>query len=181
VSFERILASIHPITFSCYTSWFEFGEAFDYYLTTLENLSMLTYNVIHSAGQIYDTFYFTFKHHNTYGDVSKTGSEADLADWWYKLGIYYGTATFLIFYTPPTIKPFDPLEEYTGLNNGAHIDFYDDDSDDDFDVDGERPNNYPGPKDTTAPTDKPSTPTTPANATPVPSGTTDAKAKLFLM
>jgi len=37
------------------------------------------------------------------------------------LGIYYGTTVFLVFYTPETIEPFDPLEEYTGLENGEHL------------------------------------------------------------
>ena len=32
----------------------------------------------------------------------------------------------MIFYTPPSVDPFDPLEEYPGLDNGAHIDYYDD-------------------------------------------------------
>lgn len=125
VSFEKILASVHPITYSCYSSWFEFGQAFDYYLTTLEDFSMLSYNVIHQLGNIYDTIHFTIKHHKAFSDVTEKGTEAEITDWWYKLGIYYGTATFLIFYSPPTVEPFDPLEEYTGLNNGAHIDFYD--------------------------------------------------------
>ena len=56
-----------------------------------------------------------------------TGSDEEIEDWWYKLGIYWGTATFVIFYSPPTVDPFDPLDEYTGLDNGAHIDYYDDD------------------------------------------------------
>ena len=49
-------------------------------------------------------------------------SEAEQAEWWFKLGIYYGTATFLVFYTDEDIEPFDPLKEYTGLENGDHLD-----------------------------------------------------------
>lgn len=48
-------------------------------------------------------------------------TEAEQADWWFKLGIYYGTTTFLVFYTDEQIEPFDPLEEYTGLENGDHL------------------------------------------------------------
>lgn len=48
-------------------------------------------------------------------------SDTDAANWWFKLGIYYGTTVFLVFYTPETIEPFDPLEEYTGLENGEHL------------------------------------------------------------
>ena len=55
------------------------------------------------------------------------GSDEEIEIWWYKLGIYFGTATFLVFYSPPTVSPFDPLEEYEGLDNGAHLDYYDDD------------------------------------------------------
>ena len=38
-------------------------------------------------------------------------SEADQANWWFKLGIYYGTATFLLFYTDTDMTPYDPLNE----------------------------------------------------------------------
>jgi len=62
-----------------------------------------------------------------YDDVKTHGTDEEIEEWWYKLGIYYGTATFLLFYSPPTVSPFDPLEEYTGLDNGAHLDYYDDD------------------------------------------------------
>ena len=46
-SFEGFLRAVHPITFSCYTSVSEFSMAGDYYVQTLENFSMLSYNVIH--------------------------------------------------------------------------------------------------------------------------------------
>ena len=49
-------------------------------------------------------------------------SESEVANWWFKLGIYYGTTTFLMFYTPEEHDPYDPLEEYTGLGNDDHLD-----------------------------------------------------------
>ena len=49
-------------------------------------------------------------------------TEAEVANWWFKLGIYYGTTIFLVFYTPDDIEPYDPLDEYTGLENGDHLD-----------------------------------------------------------
>lgn len=127
ISAEDVLASVHPIAFSCYYSVHEFGDAADYYFLTLQDFSLLSYNVIHEGGKLYDTIFFLRKHHKAYDDLKVTGSEEEIEDWWYKLGIYYGTATFLIFYSPPTVSPFNPLEEYEGLDNGAHIDYYDDD------------------------------------------------------
>ena len=34
ISAENILASVHPITFSCYESLFEYGDTADYYMET---------------------------------------------------------------------------------------------------------------------------------------------------
>ena len=36
-------------------------------------------------------------------------TEAEQADWWWSLGMYYGTVVFLVFYTPEEITPYDPL------------------------------------------------------------------------
>ena len=116
------MRTVHPITFSCYTSVSEFGTAGEYYAETLENFSMLSYNVIHQMGPLYDTLYYTLKHQKTYANMTETYTEAEQTNWWFKLGIYYGTATYLLFYTPPTIDPFDPLTEYAGLDSGAHLD-----------------------------------------------------------
>jgi hypothetical protein len=127
LSAEDVLASVHPIAFSCYYSGHEFGDAADYYLLTLKDFSLLSYNVIHEGGKLYDTIYYLRKHQGEYTRIKREGTDEERAQWWYKLGIYYGTATFLVFYSPPTVDPFDPLEEYQGLDNGAHLDYYDDD------------------------------------------------------
>ena len=58
MSAEDVLASVHPIAFSCYYSLHEFGDAADYYFLTLKDPSLLSYNVIHEGGKIYDTMYF---------------------------------------------------------------------------------------------------------------------------
>ena len=126
LKFEDILESVHPIAYSCYFSIAEFGNALDYYLLTIEHFNLLMYNLIHHSGKIYDTVYYLINHHKSYDLLSETASDEELQTWWFKLGIYYGTATFLVFYTPPSVDPFDPLEEYPGLDNGAHIDYYDD-------------------------------------------------------
>lgn len=45
-------------------------------------------------------------------------NEDDQADWWFKLGIYYGTVVFLIFYTPIEVNPENEAPgDYTGLEN----------------------------------------------------------------
>jgi len=61
-SAENVLASIHPITYSCFTSAFEIGEAADYYVDSFADIKMIAYNIVHSLGNIYDTIYFLIKH-----------------------------------------------------------------------------------------------------------------------
>ena len=39
ISFENVLASVYPITFSCYTSIFEFGDTADYYMSTFTDVN----------------------------------------------------------------------------------------------------------------------------------------------
>ena len=62
VSFEEVLESVHPITFSCYESVFEFGNTADYYMETLSNFSKVSYNLIHKLGDIYDTIFYLTRH-----------------------------------------------------------------------------------------------------------------------
>ena len=117
---------MHPICFACWSSTEELEDALDYYSLTIHNASLLLYNLVHHAGKIYDSIFYLVAHHKAFDQVADAGTEGDVENWWYKTGIYYGTLTFLIFYTPPKVDPFDPLEAYPGLDNGAHIDYYDD-------------------------------------------------------
>ena len=48
-------------------------------------------------------------------------TEGEVSNWWFKLGIYYGTTVFLVLYTPDDFQPYDPLDEYTGLSDGDHL------------------------------------------------------------
>ena len=48
-------------------------------------------------------------------------TDSEATNWWFKLGIYYGTTVFLVFYTPEEMDPYDPLSEYTGLSDGDHL------------------------------------------------------------
>ena len=113
-AFENILASVHPISFSCYSSVDEFSDTWAYYLETFEDFSKISYNLVHKMGNLYDTIYYLRKHQQTFS-LLKDLSDAEIANWWFKEGIYYGTITFLMFYTPNEIEPYDPLDEYTGL------------------------------------------------------------------
>jgi len=36
--------------------------------------------------------------------------EARKEDWWFRLGIYYGTLLNLMFYTPEDYLEFDPIQ-----------------------------------------------------------------------
>ena len=82
--------------------------------------------MVHKAGKIYDTIFYLRKHQNDNKDLDDM-TQAEQADWWWSLGMYYGTVVFLVFYTPEEITPYDPLSEYTGLPNGDHIYGSDDD------------------------------------------------------
>lgn len=93
-SFENILGSVHPITFSCYESTYEFGATGDYYADTFQDFSKVTYNLIHKLGSIYDTIFYLTRHQEKYSDLESL-TEAEQMNWYFKLGIYYGTATFL--------------------------------------------------------------------------------------
>lgn len=120
-AFEAILASVHPITYSCYSSVDEFGETSDHYMETFSSFSKITYNLVHKLGNIYDTIFYLLQHQQKYSLLAEE-SEEEAANWWFKLGIYYGTTTFLMFYTPEEHDPYDPMDEYTGLGNGDHLD-----------------------------------------------------------
>ena len=77
VSATDVLASVHPIAFSCYYSVSEFGDAADYYLLTLQDAGLLSYNIIHEGGRLYDTISFLVKHQKTYKEMSETGTDEE--------------------------------------------------------------------------------------------------------
>ena len=116
VSFENILASAHPITFSCYMSLFEFESTASYYLETMSDFHKVLFNLVHKLGKLYDTIYFLTKHsqeHDT--DEFNALDDSSKQNWWFKLGIYYGTVVYLLFYSPYEIDPYDPLAEHNGI------------------------------------------------------------------
>jgi len=115
-SFEAILGSVHPLLNSCYLGVFEYGQVAVHYKTTFTDFSHFFYNVIHSAGNTYDTIFYLLKHQKTRGDLAKMDGAAQRS-WWFKLGIYYGTATHLLFYSGYSADPYDAYLETTGLQN----------------------------------------------------------------
>ena len=58
ISVENVLASVHPITFSCYYSVYEFGTTGDYYMETIVDFQKISFNLVEKLGQIYDTIFF---------------------------------------------------------------------------------------------------------------------------
>lgn len=98
VSAENVLAAIHPITFSCYHSLFEFGETADYYSASFSDFNKVSYNLIHKLGKIYDTVYYLTKHQQSYPELVDM-TRAEVGQWWFETGLYYGTTVFLVFYT----------------------------------------------------------------------------------
>lgn len=119
-SAENVLAAVHPITYSCYHSVGEFGETGNYYMDTFNDFSKISFNLIHKLGNIYDTVYFLTKHQSKFDSIGDM-TEGEVSNWWFKLGIYYGTTVFLVLYTPDDFQPYDPLDEYTGLSDGDHL------------------------------------------------------------
>ena len=131
-SFESILRSLHPITFSCYHSVFEYGDVGIMYYEAIADGLQLLYNIIHKLGNIYDCTFFLVKHHrntpfkveNAEGEKVKVVMpslediaeddvvareeaqaiidqyEKDKEEWWFKLGIYYGTLVYLFLFVP---------------------------------------------------------------------------------
>lgn len=112
--------------------------AVTYYETMADGLQLL-YNIIHKLGNIYDCVYFLVQHHKEApfddkpidgetievilddsgdgedGTVSEVDAfefyEDEKEDWWFKLGIYYGTLINLFFYTPEDYVPYNPHED----------------------------------------------------------------------
>ena len=104
ISVENVLASAHPITFSCYHSVGEFGVTGDVYVSTLKSAQKIGFNVVEKAALIYDTIFFLTLHHEKAVNLGEMNDD-EQADWWFKLGIYYGTCIFLIFYTEAEVDP----------------------------------------------------------------------------
>lgn len=51
---KSMLQTVNPLTFGCYYSLFEYGQIVKDYFSTMGNIDMLFYNVIHHLGNIYD-------------------------------------------------------------------------------------------------------------------------------
>merc|ERR1712038_991895 len=128
VSFENILGSLYPITYACYHSAFEYGEIGIIFGETLIDGLQLLYNMIHKLGNIYDCVYFLVKHHKAHPFKSEVYEkeleeyEATKEEWWFKLGIYYGTLINLLLYTPEDWVEFDPTEDIENVVVDVDID-----------------------------------------------------------
>lgn len=152
ISFENILSSLFPITFSCYHSAFEYADIGIVFGETLIDGLQLLYNMIHKLGNIYDCIYFLVKHHKNhpFGSDDEEGEEGDPEDaveekeidleamsdeeraeyelefeaynarkeeWWFKLGIYYGTLLNLLLYVPADWVDYDPTLDVANVVN----------------------------------------------------------------
>lgn len=67
-AFEHILASVYPITFSCYHAVFDFKDVTTMYILTFDSWERVTYNLMHKFGEFFDTFWATVAHHRAYKD-----------------------------------------------------------------------------------------------------------------
>lgn len=76
-TFESILGSLHPITFSCYHSVFEYGDVGIMYGEAIVDGLQLLYNIIHKLGKLYDCTFFLVKHHkdNPFKFVNEEGKK----------------------------------------------------------------------------------------------------------
>lgn len=74
----------------------------------------MVYNLIHNIGYLYDAIYFLVLHHNKQKDLEgKTAAEKN--NWFYKLGIYYGTLIYRLFFTETNTQEVDPLAKIMGV------------------------------------------------------------------
>jgi hypothetical protein len=149
-SFENMLGSLYPITFSCYHSLFEYIEVAELYGDTMTDGLQLVYNLIHKLSLIYDDIYFLTIHHRNTPFKPKEGeegendeeveavvvdpnlSEEELAElevtelteyelakeeWWFKLGIYYGTLVYLVLYPDDSYEGYSLTDDEWNLDN----------------------------------------------------------------
>ena len=86
--FEHILASIYPITYSCYHTIFDVKDVTMIYLASFSSFERVLFNLMHKVGLIFDTIWWIIKHHQTFDELTVTEADRDL--WWYKCGSYYG-------------------------------------------------------------------------------------------
>jgi len=115
--FQMIFETVHPIFFSCYRSGYEFYEATLDYVATFLDWRNLVYNLIHNIGFLYDGIYYLVVHHMKLPEVLEVYTERERASWFFKLGIYYGTLIFRIFYTDPNADymHIDPMADLIGV------------------------------------------------------------------
>ena len=118
--FQQIFETIHPIFFSCYKTGYEYFEILLNYVETFKDWKNLVYNLIHNIGQLYDATYFLILHYGIQKD--KEGfSELTLEErreWYFKLGIYYGTLIFRMLYTDPNQGDIDTFAQVIGIIPG---------------------------------------------------------------
>lgn len=90
-----------------------------FYGATFSTWKNIVYNSIHNIGFLYDAIYFLVTHHMEAGDELATLDPSEHANWWYKLGIYYGTILYKLLYTAPADgalpSEIDPLADVLGV------------------------------------------------------------------
>lgn len=77
----------------------------------------MVYNIIHNIGYLYDAVYFLVLHHNKMKELEDK-LPAEKNNWFYKLGIYYGTLVYRLFYTETQVEEVDPLAQIMGVIPG---------------------------------------------------------------
>ena len=118
--FQQIFETIHPIFFSCYKTGYEYYTILLNYVETFKDWKNLVYNLIHNIGQLYDATYFMILHYQIQADkeVFSALTLEERREWYFKLGIYYGTLLFRIFYTDPNQGDIDTFAQVIGIIPG---------------------------------------------------------------
>jgi len=75
---------VNPLTFGCYYSFYEFGTIVNDYFSTVGNIDMLFYNIVHNMGKIYDNTVASI-------DLIRFGDENN-KNYWRNLGYYGGNS-----------------------------------------------------------------------------------------
>lgn len=110
LDFEGLLSTVHPITYSCYYTGYEYKETYDGYISNIKESDAMAYNAIHKLGNLYDAVFYLRKHMKTDKDTIETKRE--MADYWFKMGAYAGLIFNIVLYTVEgDTGPVDPLAE----------------------------------------------------------------------
>jgi len=95
---KMMFQTVNPLTFGCYYTVVEFDQIVLNYFSTVGNIDMLFFNIVHNMGNIYDNVV-------SLTDLFRYENQENL-NWWKNLGYYFGNSLNQIFYKPSDFNPY---------------------------------------------------------------------------